>query len=145
MDNAGDNTPDLQLLTILQFDGGVVRILGQQFYLSGTLVQAFDGELAVDDGDHDGAMHGIQGTVDYQEIVVLDAGANHGVALGTHEEGGFAVRNQVFVEIEGVADVVVGRTREAGLHGMGEERQQDRGNGFLRGAKAQGISGHGSG
>lgn len=36
--------------------------------------------------------------------------SGHGMSFGTQEEGRFLVADQVFVEVEDVADVIVGRT-----------------------------------
>ena len=144
MDDAGDNAPHLQFLTVLQFDGGVIWIFGEQLDLACPLVQSLDGESAVDDGDHDSAMHGIQGTIDHQQIIVLNAGTDHGVSFGAHEEGRFAVPDQVFVEIERVTNVIVRRAGKTSPNGMREERQPNRLSALHRAIQSYGVSGHGA-
>ena len=56
MDDAGDNPPDLQFLSILQLDRRVIGILGLQTNLSGAFVEALDGELAINHGNDNGTM-----------------------------------------------------------------------------------------
>lgn len=123
MDDAGDDTPDLQLLSVLQFNGGVIGVLGQQTDLAAPLGQALDGEFAIDHSDHDGPVVGMQRAISDQQVAILDAGTGHRFAPRAQKEGRFLVGNQVFVEIERFADVVVRRAGKAGMHRVSEERQ----------------------
>lgn len=119
--DAGDHTPHRQLLAVLQLDGGEGRILGDEAHAPAALPQALDREFAVDDCDDDVATCGFQRTVDHQQIAVGDAGAGHGVAFHTHEEGRLAVGDEVLVQVEGALDVVVGRRGKARRY-AGEEQ-----------------------
>ena len=62
-------------------------------------------------------------SVDDGEVAVEQALAEHAVAGDPHQEGRGTVGDQQALQVDLVLDEVVGRAREAGAHGTGEQRQ----------------------
>ena len=72
-----------------------------------------DGELRVDQGEHDTAVEGRQGAVDDRDITGEKAGPRHALARDPQREGGGRVVDQQLVEIERLVQIVLGRARES--------------------------------
>ena len=65
------------LLTILRDDVGVGGVRGAQLHATEALVQVLDGELTIDNCDHDAAMARSQCTVDNDQVTIVDASFPH--------------------------------------------------------------------
>ena len=121
MNGTSDHPPDGQFLPFLEADRLIPGVLGMQFRDPAAPDQALDGQFVVHHGHHHRAVHRFEGTVHHDDVAIVDAGIDHGIALDPQEEGCGFVLDQQFVEIEHVFHVVVGGRREAGRHGMAEQ------------------------
>ena len=63
----------------------------------------------MDLGDDDTAVSGFQGFVDNQQIAVMDAHPDHGIALYAQEEGGLGARDEMLVQRQAAFHIIVGR------------------------------------
>lgn len=84
--------------------------------LSSDLFEAFDGEIAVQDGNDD--VVGLWGdaAIHHEEFAIEDSGIAHGFSRGAHEERGGRPADQMLVEVELPFDVVVRRARKTRRH-----------------------------
>lgn len=87
----GDNTPNLQLLAVLEFDVLEAGILRAEDYCLALPDQSLYGELTIHDGNHNVAGLRLEGFIDDQQITVKDTGPHHAAALGTDKKGRFLV------------------------------------------------------
>jgi hypothetical protein len=81
----------------------------------------------VDAGDYDAAVGHRGGTINDQQVAVVNGGALHRIAGNADEEGGGRVADQVLVEVDPAFQVVVGRRGEAGGDADGQQRQLEPG------------------
>ena len=70
--------------------------------------QAFDGEFAIDGGDHNAAMRRFDGPIDYQQVAIMNRRSLHGVALNAHKERRGGVIDQVVIEVQSLVNVILG-------------------------------------
>jgi hypothetical protein len=107
----GDDTPDFTAI-IPDGQGREVRVLGRQLPCAADLLQPFDGQLAVNDGNDD--IVGLRGdsTVDDEQVTIENPGAAHGFSGRAHKEGCRRPPHRMLVEIELALDVVIGRAGE---------------------------------
>ena len=71
-----------------------------------------DRELPVQNGNDDFPVYGLEAPVDHQNIVVVYAGAGHGMAADAQEEGGLRVVNAVLIEVQSALHIVIGGRRK---------------------------------
>jgi len=71
-----------------------------------------DRELPVQNGNDDFPVYWLEATVNHENIVVVYAGAGHGVATDAQEEGGIRVVNAVLVEVQATFHIVIGGRRK---------------------------------
>lgn len=108
MDDVGDDTPGPGIDVRAQWNGGVPGMFGSQNRTVIRLAKSLHGELTVDDGNDHHAGPRCDGSVDDQEVAIMDTGALHGSPAGSKKEGGRGASDQFFVEVEGAIDVVIG-------------------------------------
>lgn len=58
----------------------------------------------------------------YDDVAIMNAGIDHGIAFDPQKESGGFVLNQQFIEIEDVFDIVVSRRWEPRRYGMRKHR-----------------------
>ena len=85
--------------------------------------QAFDRQLAMQDGDDDIVGLGRDGAVDNEKIAVENSGVAHGLALRADEKGRRRPADQMQIEIELALDMVVGGAWKSGGYPGAVERQ----------------------
>ena len=122
MNHEGDHTPNLTGGSLGHVDVGIVGALGLQTDTLAVLDQPFHGQLAVDHRDHHLAAGRLQGPVHHQDVVVVDADSDHGVACHPDKEGGGWIGHHELVEVELSLDIVLGRAWKAGGNATGEKR-----------------------
>lgn len=89
MDDVGDDAPDFEGLAGFDFDGWVGGVVGQQVEAAGGgAAETFDGEFAVENGDDDLVVVGVEGAVYEEEVAGVDASTGHGGACDAQEEAG---------------------------------------------------------
>ena len=101
-DAAGHNAPDFNRLAFFWDDIWKSRIGGFKFDTAGALIQVLDGEISVDDGDHDMVMTGFDGTVHHQNIFVKNARIHHGLTAGAQEIGSLRMHDQHLRQVDAV-------------------------------------------
>ena len=74
------DSPDLQVRKLVDFDGFIGRVFGEELGFFALEVDAFDGKFAIDDHDDDLAVAGPFRAVDDEGIPGVDTGADHAVA-----------------------------------------------------------------
>lgn len=116
------DTPDGQGLLTRDQDIPVPRGPGTQQDAIGHEAELLDGEFPIDHGDDDAAVGWVDGSIDDQQIAIMQADASHGMAFDPNEESGFPVLDQVLVETEAVLKVVGGGGREASGNGFSQQR-----------------------
>lgn len=117
MDNVGDDAPDFEGLAGFDFDGLVGGVVGQQVEAAGGgAAETLDGEFAVENGDNDLVVVGVEGAVYEEEVAGVDASTGHGGACDAQEEAGGGVLDEMLVEIEVGVDPVVGRRGKPSLN-----------------------------
>lgn len=121
MNHKGDHAPYFTVGLLREFYGLIVRILGQQPHDAILLEQSLHREIAVDHCDDHLAARWLQGAVYHQNVVMVDAGADHGVPCHPHKEGSGRVLDHELVEIETALDIIIGRRRKAGGHPAGKQ------------------------
>lgn len=122
VEHEGDDPEDLQLLAFLRVYRRKIRV-GWQQGGAGVLLQLLDGELAIQAGQHNGALARSDSPVDDQQVTIIDAFSYHAVPTGPHIEGGRRVLHADLVEVDGLLDVVLRRAGEA-TDGRREEQWQ---------------------
>ena len=114
VDHEGDYTPDLAGVSFGHMDVGIVGALGLQADVLTIFDQPFHGQLIVDYRDHHLAAGRIKGSVHHQDVIVVDAGTDHGVACHPDKKCGGWIGYHKLVEVEPAFDVVVCRAWESG-------------------------------
>lgn len=109
MNDAGDYTPDAEIGINGNLNRLVFRICRNQLTRVVVLHKPFHCQLAVDDSDDNFAACRFDGSVDNQDIVVVDAGIFHRISRYTDEEGCRRVWNEEFVKVELSIYMIVGR------------------------------------
>jgi len=77
MDDTGDNTPDSEIGFFSDLKGWVVRVFSNQPTGGMILYKPFDGQFSVDDGDDDFTTGCFNGSVDDEDIAVVDSCIGH--------------------------------------------------------------------
>ena len=108
---------------IVEGDIGKIRILGVEDQGAIALSQAFDRQIAMQDGDDDIAGLGRDGAVDNEKVAVVYSGIAHGFALRADEKGRGRAADQMQIEIEVALDMVVGGAWKTGGYPGAVERQ----------------------
>ncbi len=118
----GNHAPYLELGVGGHLLRGVIIIFGHEgnFFVSDSY--SFYGQLSVYDGYYDVFIFRLHGAVDYEQVVVVDAGPYHRISAGPDEEGGGGVFDEVPVEVELILAVIGGGRRKTGGHLCGEDR-----------------------
>ena len=127
-DAVGNDTPGLAT-GVVEGDIGKGRVLGAEDQGAIALSQAFDRQLAMQDGDDDIVGLGRDGAVDNEKVAVENPGIAHGFALRADEKGRRWATDQMQIQIELALDVVVGGAWETGRHPGAVERQGEFGEG----------------
>lgn len=109
---ADDDAPNLQRIAAAQLERGIGRVGGQQGDFAAAAVQALDQTLAIDEGDHDVTVCGLDAAIDHQDVAVVDVGVLHRITAHGEEEGQDGVAHQVIVDVEAPVGVVLGRGGE---------------------------------
>jgi len=91
------------------------------------LVQLLHSEIAIDHGDNNVVVPGLDRSVHHQDVPVEDAGFAHGVAPGAQQEGSLRVFDQRGAEVNALRAQVLGRGGEAREHGTYKVAHVDRG------------------
>lgn len=128
-DTGGDDAPNFAAV-IADRERWIVLVLSREMPLSSYLLQAFDGEIAVQDGNDD--VVGLRGdtAIHHKEVAIEDPGTAHGFSRSAHEECGGRPADQMFVEVESALDVIVRRAGEARRHLRTEQREVEFGRGI---------------
>lgn len=113
VDHEGDHTPDFAGASFCHMDVGIVRAFGFQVDVFTVFDKAFHGQFIIDYCDHHLAAGWLQGAVHHQDVVVVDAGTDHGVAGYPDKESGGGVSHHEFIEVEPSLNVVVRRARKS--------------------------------
>jgi len=113
VDHEGDHPPDLAGVSFGHMDIGIVRAFGLKVDVLTVFDQSFHGQLIVDHRDHHLTAGRLKGAVHHQDVVVMDAGTNHGVAGHTDKESGGGVSHHELIEVEPSLNVVVRRARKS--------------------------------
>ena len=122
MDHEGDHTPDLAGVSFGHMDVGIVRALGLQADALAVFDQPFHSQLIVDHRDHHLAADRFKGSIDHQNVVVVDTGTDHGVACHPDKKCGSWVGHHKFIEVKPAFDVVVCWARESCGDATSKER-----------------------
>lgn len=122
MDHEGDHTPDLTGVSFGHLDVRIVGAFGLQADVLTVFDQPFHGQLIVDHRDHHLAADWLKRTVHHQDVVVVDARADHGIACHPDKKCGGWIGHHEFVEVESSLDVVVCRAWKACGDAAGKER-----------------------
>jgi len=99
----------------MRFYYGVFRIGRHQLIDSRGGSEILQRPLVIHAGEHDVAVLGAHRSVYYDHIAVEYAGLDHGIAGDLEQKGCIGVVYQIFVEREGVDQLLFGRGRKAGL------------------------------
>ena len=116
-------TPPGLATGIVEGDIGKIRILGVEDQGAIALSQAFDRQLAMQDGDDDIPGLGCDGAVDNEKVAVENSGIAHGLALRADEKGRRRAADQMQIEIKLALDMVVGGAWKSGGYPGAVERQ----------------------
>lgn len=110
----GGDTPDFEFLAIVDINTRIVDVFGDKCRVSHCPFSGkpLDRELPVQNGDDDFPVYGLEATVNHQNIVVVYAGAGHGMAADAQEEGGLRVVNAVLIEVQSALHIVIGGRRK---------------------------------
>lgn len=114
MNHMPHHTPDKQFLFGVQQNGWIRTIAGQQSGLPGMFPQLLDSQLSIYSGNDNMAFPGINGTIHNQQITIVDAIVQHGIAGNFEKKTGIGVRQQVFVQVQRPFDMIIGRRRKSG-------------------------------
>ena len=114
-------------LAVARHDVGEGGVGGFELDTAQALVQLLDREIAIDDGDNNVVVPGLDCPVDYQDVAVKDAGFAHGVAPSAQQEGGLRVFDQRGAKVNALCAQVLGRGGEAREHRAQEVAHVDRG------------------
>lgn len=109
---ADHHTPDHQLGPVVQVDGGIGWILGDQGNTTTTTEKTLHQALTIEEGHHHVPVPRRDAAIHHQDIPVEDLSALHGVALHPEEKGADRVSDEVFVDVEATVCIVLGRRRE---------------------------------
>jgi hypothetical protein len=90
-----------------------MRVLGFEPATVSMLAKALQGELTIEDGQHDAPVDGCLAAIDYGDITRKDARINHAVTSHAHGEGRVWVLNQQLVEVERPVQIIICRSRKA--------------------------------
>ncbi len=74
--------------------------------------QALDCQFPVQGANDDLAWHRLNGAVNHQDIIVVDARIEHGLALRPRKKGRGGLLHQQLVQVQGFLDKVIWRVRE---------------------------------
>src|SRR5581483_118740 len=110
-DHAAD---DADQADVARDDRLVGRVLGDQLHVAVTPLEALHGRVAVDQGDHDGAVARLLLRPHEDHVAVEDARVDHAVAA--HLEQEVAVLGELGREEEVVFDVLLRQDRRTGGH-----------------------------
>ena len=96
----GDDSPDRKIGIDPDWDVVELRIFGYQENPFLVLDEAFDGEFPVEGGDHHTVVAFFDGTVDDQQVLVVNACLHHRLSRSPHKEGRGRITDQMLVEIQ---------------------------------------------
>lgn len=77
MNRFGDHAPDVKGHGGIYVNGQICGVFWKERHLSLVVMEALDGEFAIDYGDHDTAAYRRKGAIDDQEVVGINPGPNH--------------------------------------------------------------------
>ena len=83
-------------------------------YLLKILQQSLDGKFPIYNSNDDLAIYGVQGSVNDQNVIMVDPGPGHRITIDPDEEGGGRILDQEFIEIQTLFNVIFGGRRESG-------------------------------
>ena len=109
MDAGGNLAEIVESLIGFKFDdrvGGVSRFEADAFLIAAV---ALHGKITVDAGDDDISACGAEGSVDNQEVSIVNPGIDHRIALNADKVGGSRTLDEKFVQIKGRLEVLLGR------------------------------------
>src|ERR1019366_10118729 len=87
LDHGRHDAPHFKLNAFAGNDVFVSRTRGFELHESALFVQATTRQLALNRGDDDVAMLGLEGTVHEQNVAARNAGIDHRVPASSHHEG----------------------------------------------------------
>ena len=120
-DARGDDAPDLAVV-LANRQRGIVRVLGCEMPLPRDPFQAFDGQLAVENGNDDVVRLRADPAIDDQQIAIEYPGIAHRFPGGADEERGCGPADQMLIEVELALDMIVRRTGKARRNLRSEQR-----------------------
>ena len=122
--DADDDAPDLDILV----DEGVrvALSLGNEPVPAVHVPQALQRAVAVDKGDDDRARARRLGSVDDDQVAIVDAGTQHGMAVDAHDVARRGVLDEPGAEVDRLLHVVLCRRRKASRGARQEERHLER-------------------
>ena len=120
----GNDAPGLAT-GIVEGDIRKSRVLGVEDQGAIALFQAFDCQLAMQDGDDDIPGLGRDGAVDNEKVAVENPGVAHGLALRADEKGRRRAADQMQIEIKLALDMVIGGAWKTGRHPGAVKRQSE--------------------
>ena len=97
MDDIGDNAPHLEISFGRDFDEGIGRVFWDEVKGVAFDFNTLDGELVIEDGYDDLSTLGSEGSVDNEDVSVMDAPFFHRVSFDADEEGGGGMGNEKLI------------------------------------------------
>ena len=105
--------PGAIITKFFDLDMAVFFVFGDECDAFDLCLQPTHQELAVDHGHDHFPAHGFDAAVYDEHIAMINAGADHGIAIHSKKESGGFVADQLFIEVDPPLHIVVGRGAKA--------------------------------
>lgn len=97
------------------------RTAGAQQYPLWHPASLLDHELTVDHGNDHAVITRLPGAIDHQQVTVVNAETDHGIALDPNEKGGILLLDQMLIKAQSGLDIVRCRRGKTGRDWLRQE------------------------
>ena len=99
VDNIGHHAPDMYKFAFCNIYGLKLWVFWCQKYPPLAVQQPFYGQLAIQRCNDNLAVRGLYGTVNYQQVAIVNARSKHGFPVRPQKKRGRLVAHQVLVQV----------------------------------------------
>jgi len=124
MDHMDGHAPDLNVAAAMQFQCRVLGIGGFQPQSTAVASQTLQREGPVEHGDHHAAWPWVEAAVHHQQIAVMNAGTDHGIAAHAQKERAGGVADELVIQVNPHLHVVIGGGRKTCRNPLTSQRQE---------------------